>query len=357
MRKSKNNIVEVMAIAGGILGLLISAYNQNKLIAENPDKRFDYKSLIISGILGSLVGGVSAAFIKFISSVFDTKDELLNSKDEIGYLASVLGSYEPDDIDEIVFRKGKYIKSEIYRKFYNDLLGRPQYQGSVAQGTSLSGLSDLDILVKFKKTSYHNSEMMYESLYKFLRNDFEDTDLIQVRRQKVSIGLIFKIKGHKECIDIVPVLRTDFVRGKNEYNLFANPKLIDVPNEIKMNPYKQLDYGVNEQEKKEVVSLIKVMKETQNLPIKSILVKELTKLAFNRNKIPKSINEQLVMTLRFIRNKIRTIKVKSPDNPNSILSDLISSDEKEIIYLTLDDIIKDIDDNKDNLQEYFPIRN
>lgn len=357
MRKSKNNIVEVVAIVGGVLGLLINAYKQKQLINENPELKFDYKSLVLSGILGTFIGGASASLIKFFTSVYNSREELLNSKDEISYLVTVLGSYEPDDIDKVIFKKGERIKSEIRKKFYDDLLGRPKYQGSVAQGTSLSGISDLDILVQYKKTSYSNARKMYEDLFKYLDNEFEDYDLVQVRRQKVSIGLIYKIKGYKECIDVVPVLRTDFIKGKNEYNLFTNPDFIDEPKKIKMNPYKQLDFGSHEKEKKEVVSLIKLMKENQNLPLKSILVKELTKKAFSKRNIPNTINEQLLMTLRFIKNNIRTIKVTSPDDPNSILSDLITSEEKDLIYNIINDIVNGIDDNNDNLQDYFPIRN
>ena len=354
MKKSDKETIETGALIGGILGMIINTTEQNKEKQLNPNKSFDFQSLIVAGAIGAIIGMASLKLIKFFSTVFRTRKEILNDADETSYLGSVLDSYEPDEIDSLVLLKGKKVRNAINQRFDSDLLGRASYQGSVEQGTALSGLSDLDILVKFKKTSYYTEQQMFNAIHNFFKYEFKDADLIKIREQKVSIGLTFDIDGYEETIDIVPALRTDFVRGKNDYNLFKNPKLSSGSRKIKMNPHKQREFGNYEGHKKDVVGLIKVLKAKEKLPLKSFLIKELTKKAFDRSYIPKGLNDKLIMTLKFIRDNIKTIELKSPDNPRVLLSDAITEQEKEKIYKALDEILDLIQEDKDYVLEYFP---
>ncbi len=354
MKKSDKENIEIGALVGGILGIIINVTEQNKEKQLNPNKNFDFQSLVVAGAIGAIIGIASFSLIKFLSTVFHTRREILNDADEISYLSSVLESYKPDKVDSLVLLKGKKVRNAINKRFYADLLGRASYQGSVEQGTALSGLSDLDILVKFKKTSFNNEQQMFSTLFNFFKDEFKDVDLINVREQKVSIGLTFDIYGYEETIDIVPALRTDFVRGKNDYNLFKNPKLSSGARKIKMNPHKQRDFGNHEQHKKNVIGLIKVLKAKEKLPLKSFLIKELTMQAFERSYVPKGLNNKLIMTLKYIRDNIKTIKLKSPDNPWVYLSDAITAQDKEKIYKALDEILCIIQEDKDYVLEYFP---
>lgn len=354
MKKSDKETIETGALVGGILGMIINISEQNKGKQLNPSKSFDFQSLVIAGAIGAIIGIASVKLIKFFSTVFRTKKEILNNADEISYLGSVLKSYQPDEIDSLVLLKGKKIRNAINQRFDSDLLGRASYQGSVEQGTALSGLSDLDILVKFKKTSFRDEREMFDAIHNFFKDEFKDDDLLKVREQKVSIGLTFNIDGYRETIDIVPALRTDFVRGKNDYNLFKNPKLVTGGKKIKMNPHKQRDFGNYEEHKKDVIGLIKVLRAKEELPLKSFLIKELTKKAFDSGYIPKGLNDKLIMTLKYIRDNIKTIRLKSPDNPWVSLSDTITAHEKERIYKALDEMLVLIQEDKDYVLEYFP---
>lgn len=354
MRKSDKETIETGALVGGILGMIVNITEQNKEKQLNPNKSFDFQSLVVAGTIGAIIGIASFKLIKFFSTVFRTRKEILNNADEISYLSSVLKSYQPDEIDSLVLLKGKKVRNVINKRFDSDLLGRASYQGSVEQGTALSGLSDLNILVKFKKTSFYNEREMFNTIYKFFKYEFKDDDLLNVREQKVSIGLTFNIDGYMETIDIVPALRTDFVRGKNDYNLFKNPKLASGGRKIKMNPHKQRDFGNYEEHKKGVIGLIKVLKSKEKLPLKSFLIKELTKKAFDRNSIPKGLNDQLIMTLRFIKDNIKTIELKSPDNPRIFLSNAITKQEKEKIHKVFDEILDLVQEDKGYFLEYFP---
>ncbi|WP_299104357.1 hypothetical protein [uncultured Tenacibaculum sp.] len=354
MKKTNGKSIETGFVIGGILGLMSNVVCQAEIKEENPDRKFDFKSLILAGILGSIIGAVSFGIIDFLLSVFTSKEEILDERDEISYLASVLKTYEPNEVDREVLIKGRRIKNAINERFGFDLLGRATYQGSKAVGTALSGLSDLDILIKFKKTSFYQTREMYFELYNFLKHNFKDPDLISVRQQKVSIGLIFNIKGSEEIIDVVPSLRTDFEKGKNDYHLYKNPIFSRGSTKLKMNPHKQKDLGDFEKEKIEVIKLVKILKSQERLPLKSILITELTKRAFEEIKMPKELNQILLKVLEYIKDNILTIQVKSPDNARVSLTDLIPFEEKKEIKNVLDKVLSNIKYNKKYLVDYFP---
>ncbi len=213
MENSKDNFTETGAVVGGIFGIAINILNQTKQKKENPQKDFDFQSLILFGTIGAIIGFASFQVIKLLLSLFTTKEEILNEADEINYLGTVLNSYNPTEIDKLVLQKGKQIKSAIKKEFRNELLGKGvTYQGSVDQGTAVSGLSDLDILVKFKKTSFQKGQDMLNSLYNFLKYRFNDPDLIDIRIQRYSLGLIYKFNGSKEIIDLVTYAKNRFYK-------------------------------------------------------------------------------------------------------------------------------------------------
>lgn len=192
---------------------------------------------------------------------------------------------------------------------------------------------------------------MFHTLYNFLKYNFNDPDLINIRQQKVSLGLIYNIQGHEEIIDVVPVFRTDFIRGKNDYNLFKNPKFSSGSKTLKMNPYKQKDFGNNENKKKSVLWLIKILRIEEELSLKPILIKELIKKASEDVEMPKTINQQLIRILEFIRDNIVSIKIKSPDNKKITLTDSVSFSDKIEIKSALKGIILNLKHNKDPFSE------
>lgn len=71
-----------------------------------------------------------------------------------------------------------------------------------------------------------------------------------------------------------------------------------------MNPHKQASFGPNAAAKANVVSLLKVLKVSEGMPLKSVFLKELTKDAFkkHRGRIPKEVDKQLIFTMEYIRD-------------------------------------------------------
>lgn len=353
-------LIRNATIAGGAIALLVDAIDQWSKLQKHEQEKFDYSQLLSNGLIGAGIGlGVSTVIIG-LHSLFAPGELDEEDFEEVSYLQSVLASYELDKIDQETIKKGLGIKNTIHKKFSNLLLGRPKFQGSIPQGTALSGISDLDIFVKFKKTSFKTLEDMYYSMLTFFQNEFYDGSLIEVRSQRRSIGLIFDVLGEQVCIDIVPGRRTNFNRGGNEYNLYENPDgWFGKPSRVKINPYKQSSFGTNAAAKANIVGLLKVLKESEAMPLKSVFIKELTKEAFANygGKIPDKIDKQLIYTMEYIRDNIEYKYITSPDNTNNVLSDSLTKNEKRKIAASLDYVIRDVTECPSKFKEYFPYRN
>lgn len=354
MEKKKKDIVLLGTIIGGLAGAFVSIQKQIKSKEKVSSKTFNYKELIIYSVIGAAIGGLSMNLIKFIIAVFKDEKEIIDEAGEIAYLDSVIGSYAPNEIDALVYRKGMNLKRVINNKYGQDLLGRPTNQGSVEQGTALSGISDLDILVKFKKTSFWNEKKMFNNLLNFLRFNYHDNDLVNIKNQGESIGMTYKLKGKERTIDVVPALRTDFVRGKNDYKLNSS-KVYAKAKPLIMNPHKQKDFGEREIEKKEVLKLIKILSKRNNLPLGSFLIKEFINKTFARKNIPNGVNKQLFFVLEYMRDNIIEEKIISPDNDNIMLTDSLNYRQKLEIKEKLGEILNDISEEKDNLINYIPL--
>ena len=354
-----NKFIRDATIAGGVIGLIINGFNQWEKIQNQEQEKFDFPHFFGGGFKGAAIGLGTSATIVGIKFLFTPEELDEEDFEEVEYLEEVLASYKLDKVDQATLKKGFGIKNKIYNSFKNMLLGRPKYQGSIPQGTALSGVSDLDIFVKFKKTSFATLEEMYFCTLDYFQKNFRDPSLVEVRPQRRSIGLIFDIFGEQVCIDVVPARRTNFERGGNEYNLYENPSgLFGKPSRVKMNPHKQASFGSHAAAKANVVSLMKVLKEREGMPIKSVFIKELTKSAFDsyNEKVPKTIDKQLFLTMEYIRDNIEYKRVISPDNTNNILSDSLTKNEKRKIADSLDYIINDIRENPRNFKIYFPQR-
>ena len=346
-------------IAGGVFGLLIDAIEQWSKLQNQEQEKFDYSQLLGNGLKGAGIGFGASIAVVGLHSIFAPEELDEEDFEEVKYLESVLTSYELDKIDQATMKKGFGIKNKIQQAFKGMLLGRPKYQGSIPQGTALSGISDLDIIVKFKKTSFGTLEDMYCDTLDYFKNQFYDKSLVEVRPQRRSIGLIFDILGEQVCIDVVPAKRTNFERGGNEYNLYENASgWFGKPSRVKMNPHKQASFGTNAAAKANVVSLMKVLKVSEGMPLKSVFLKELTKDAFkkHRGKIPKDVDKQLIFTMEYIRDNIEYKRVTSPDNSNNILSDSLTKNEKRKVADAFDYIIRDVKEHPSQLKKYFPHR-
>ncbi len=85
--------------------------------------------------------------------------------------------------------------------------------GSIAKGTAISGLSDVDILVSIRNSANETLKEIYDSLYTKLSEDgYSPT------KQNVSLGLI--LNGRK--IDVVPAKRQQTTLFSTEHSLWSH---------------------------------------------------------------------------------------------------------------------------------------
>ena len=61
------------------------------------------------------------------------------------------------------------------------------------------------------------------------------------------------------------------------------------------------------------------------------------------------------MTMEFIRDNIKTIRLEDPANSNNIVSDTMTDSEKESLANDMEIILSRIEDNEENLKIYFPV--
>jgi len=356
MKNNRTREISKGGIYGGSIALLLNVIYQWNAIKEDPNLDFDLNSVIKSTLQGAVIGASITSFWLLIISLFESGDIDESDIDEVTYLSSVVTSCKMDNFDQKTLRKSLRIKKALKKRYHSEILGRPTHQGSVKQKTSVTKISDFDIRISFKKTSFRTLEEMYYSVLDYFRYEFEDTDLIKVRKQRRSIGLIYNIDGEKTCIDVVPGRRTDVRKGGNEYHLYENPEnIFGNASRIKMNPYKQEDFGDNVNDKREIIKLLKILREKKDVPMKSILIKELTKKALeNINYFNSTIIGNLKITLKYIIDNIETIRIVSPDNTNNVISELMSNREKTESKEILKDVLNNIENDPRCLREYFP---
>jgi len=193
-----------------------------------------------------------------------------------------------------------------------------------------------------------------------LKNEYSniDTNYKGYRLQPKSIGLFFKINGEEKRIDVVLARKSNNDPDKNDYNILVRKKgWFSDDTYTKMNLNQQSNLGKNAYAKADVIKWIKLYKDQMGLPIKPVIIRELTKNAFNENawNLPVTPDEQLVMTLEYIKDNIETKRIIAPDNTNNILSDLLSQNEKRQIAKKIDNLLSEIEDNPTILKKYIPI--
>lgn len=306
----------------GISGLILNGIYQTINCIQNPNEQFDMEQWLKIGFQSGLVGAGISVTSLILDSIFNDNNET--------HLEEVLKSYDIGKQDEFMIKKGY----KIVHYLENEYDATISFQGSIPDGTSLSGYSDLDIRIEFSKDGFRTLKDMIEDVTAYFKKEFCDTNLVKVRKQNSSAGLIFNDNGKEIIIDIVPARRDNYLEGANTYNLYKrNRGKAGNPTRVKINPEKQNDFGVCSKEEKNVIRLLKLLKYQEELPLKSILIKEFTKKVFDENcgNIPFELKDQVLMTLDYIESNIETAKIASPDNSNNILTNQLSDRKKKII--------------------------
>ena len=281
-------------------------------------------------------------------------------------------------IDKFVAKKNE-VKNALNQKFSKEKASNSIDSGSYAKNTAINKKFDIDCCIPFLKkesntdqNGFEKLEDMFLSVYDYFKDEYEDDDLIDVRKQRVSIGLTFKIDGEEFNMDVVPGRERPKNSVYNDTNtdlsLYINNRSQKEEEKgstkVKTNIKKHVGLLQGEERKHErkVAKLLKVWKTERKQQkggklIKSFMMELYTKESFDNNSgdIPKDLWEKVKMVMNHIIDNIETNNLVDPANSSNIISDAMSTSAKSSTKSDMKKTIKDIDEDSDKIKDYFPI--
>ncbi len=203
---------------------------------------------------------------------------------------------------------------------------------------------------------------MHNDVYEFLKNDYKksDKDLIEVRKQKVSIGLTFNVGGEDLLFDVTPgrIIEEDETRLNLHLNgdEEKNRQQTDIEKQI-AKIHKDIDDVSARKKARECIKFLKVWKYKHDKKMKSFFVELFVIQAFKEQDIDSTRGkwERLKAVIEFMRDKITTINLKDPGNESNNVSDSLTDDEKEDFKNDFTEMLEKIEDDELKLKYYFPV--
>ncbi len=328
-------------IGGGASALGNTLYQLNKM-DKNPELKFDWGQLFKFFAGGAVVGGG----IGYIAGNQKEKRIIQESIfNETTFLKELLASNDINNVNPKYLKKAEKIKSFLAQEYNDILASHPDYSGSFSDGSAILS-SDIDIKLEFRPNAFQTLEDMYYDVLETVKFNFPD---LKVRPQKVSTGLIFQIDNEKFSIDIVPGKRKNEL--STDVNLYVNST---TPTRIQTNFHRRNENSSNKSSEIIVLKLMKLLKTSNNLPIKSHHLQLLVQDAFtkNRNNLPHKNIDKLLLTANFIKENIHKRYIV-PGNTNNVISESISDSDKQDVIYNIENFLSDFQSSKLAIKKYF----
>jgi len=275
------------------------------------------------------------------------------------YLRCVLKSYGMNLEDEFMSNKSLLdyyrekrdkVEKALKDKFGSDLI-RVQHSGSYAKHTAINIKFDMDLCLHFKNEAFKTLEEMYQAVFTFLNEEFQDDNIQEVADQAVSVGLYFIVDGEKLGFDVTPGRRAN--NEQEDINLYISNTN---SNWQKTNITKQIDHIHGRTEERKTIRLLKAWKFNFSPDIKSFLIELLVIRAFNNqgNNLPNGLWERLKMVIEFITQNIEDIVLDDPGNPSNNVAKSLTKIKRSQFSKDMDRALKQIDANSNNIKLLFP---
>jgi len=342
------------ALIGTIGFLLFNALKQWSKNNEDPNSKFDWGDFLISGGKGAVIGAGVGALVGGVKDINNSMEEPLNTNSILSVAVHKMKLNKQDETYKKLSNKAENITNLIDSSFKNKLGGHILRIGSTEDDTALAKDYDIDISIPFAPKSFTSTAVMYDELYSFIEDKFNDVDLIKIRAQKKSIGLLFEIDGEDFKIDIVPYKLSEGKNNKTSGYLFVNNNSI-----FKSDSYTKTDIVSLKQislttVQKKIHVAFKIWKKNFDLPISSHLIKMFLLDAYktNKGKIPRYFTDKLLMVVLHIRNEIHFKRIVSTENTNNVLTDIKES-SKNKISKSCDKILDDYNYQPNSILQYF----
>ncbi len=267
-------------------------------------------------------------------------------------------SHIQDRLDVFIAKKEE-VKNAIETKYGNMLASAPINSGSHAKKDGINVSFDLDVCVPFKRNSFATLEEMKHDVCNFLLYEYKpsDSDLRNVRNQKVSIGLDFKIGVDDLKMDIVPGRELNVGEYTNTYDINLFRESNQQKSHIKTNIKKHIDLVKGKSPERQIIMLLKIWKHYRNKDISSFFLELLVMESFDTNgfNIPNGLGKKLKMVVEFIVQNILSIRLADPANSNNIVSDTLTNGEKSNLQEEFQSLLRAIENNQSQLKQYFPV--
>lgn len=241
------------------------------------------------------------------------------------YLEEILSKYNLSDSDEQSIRNKRLDYEQLLKKHFPGMIASIYYSGSVGKKTAISPSFDLDLCIYYKEGSFNTLKEMYTKT-----RDVVKLKGSAVEERNVSIKIP---QGRGIDIDIVPA-RIISSTKPTEANLYARLKdssiKTDIPGHIKL---------ISESQCRPIIKLMKIWKYQNNLQFKSFGLELLTIEALKNYQF-QDYGDGMWHVLHYIKNNVKTIKLTDPVNSNNIVSDDITTNEKEALRSAAEITIK-----------------
>ncbi len=284
--------------------------------------------------------------------------------DKPKHLQQVLETHRMAHIERLLDKykgKRKEVKEAIEEN-YKDKIYNPINSGSYAKSTHINTKFDLDVVVPFKRDSFPTIEEMFNDVYNFLYEKYKDE--AEIRKQKVSIGIIFDADEDGDTIDIDVVpgreINEDSYKDAKDLHIYFNEDNwgFRKGTYTKTNIQSQVDHISGKTSAREIIRLLKIWKnENHPKDYKSFLLELITIKAFDKEDITGDLWEKLKSVMEYIRDNITkdNFTLKDPGNSNNDIADTLSDIEKNNLSNKMSNMIDNIEYDSDNIKTYFPV--
>ena len=183
--------------------------------------------------------------------------------------------------------------------------------GSIAKGTAIMGVSDVDVLISVKNTAIETLREVYEILFNRL-----SIDGYAPRRQNVSLGIT--VGGWK--VDLVPAKKQSMLT--TTHSLWSYKK----QSWRETNIHQHVNY-VTSSDRLDEIRLVKIWKKNHHLELPSFPLEVAVIDALN-GRPHNSLADNFATVLEYVRDTFPTIRLADPTKPSNILSDELTTQEK-----------------------------
>lgn len=253
--------------------------------------------------------------------------------------------------------KRDQVREDLKTKFSGKFF-RMIHSGSYKKWTAINIKFDMDLVIPFKRDT-DTLKNLYNAIFEYFDVDYRKIDrtLINVKRQKVAVGLEFMVNNKVLDLDIVPGREIVDYEEDNDLNLFVNEKMgtFEASTTLKTNIFKQIDNIKDNAAARETIKLLKIWKRRNNGSIKSFLIELIAIKALKDYAGSSDRWSKLKYVMEYIRDNISSVRLVDPGNTNNVVSDSLDDDQKNAISATMKWILQDIESNDSSLERYFPI--